>query len=93
MDFVFDRVASGRTLKCLVIVDDATHEAVAVLPERAAVGPTLMDGILSQRGKPTMIRTDNGADSTGKSMLTTDIGRSIVRLADRARQAEPERIR
>jgi putative transposase len=27
MDFVFDRIASGRTLKCLVIVDDATHEA------------------------------------------------------------------
>jgi hypothetical protein len=25
-DFVFDRVASGRMIKCLVIVDDATHE-------------------------------------------------------------------
>jgi putative transposase len=26
MDFMFDRIASGRTIKCLVIVDDATHE-------------------------------------------------------------------
>jgi putative transposase len=24
MDFVFDRVTSGRTIKCLVVVDDAT---------------------------------------------------------------------
>jgi putative transposase len=73
IDFVFDRVASGRTLKCLVIVDDATHEAVAVLPEHAIGGShltRLMDGICSQRGKPAMIRTDNGAEFTGKSMLT-----------------------
>lgn len=27
MDFAFDRIASGRTLKCLVIVDDGTHES------------------------------------------------------------------
>jgi len=33
VDFVFDRIASGRTLKCLAIVDDATHEAVAVTVE------------------------------------------------------------
>lgn len=25
LDFVFDRIASGRAIKCLVIVDDATH--------------------------------------------------------------------
>jgi putative transposase len=29
MDFVFDRIASGRTFKNLVIVDDATHEVIA----------------------------------------------------------------
>jgi hypothetical protein len=32
-DLVFDRIASGRTLKCLVIVDDATLEAIAVMVE------------------------------------------------------------
>ena len=35
MDFVFDRTAEGRVIKCLTVVDDATHEAVAVIPERA----------------------------------------------------------
>ena len=73
MDFVFDRIASGRTLKCLAIVDDATHEAVAIVPEHTIGGDHLtriLDGICSQRGKPTMIRTDNGPEFTGKAMLT-----------------------
>jgi hypothetical protein len=34
-DFVFDQTAEGRVLKCLTIVDDATTEAVAVVPARA----------------------------------------------------------
>ena len=56
MDFVFDRVASGRTIKCLVIVDDATHEAVAIIPEHSIGGNHLtriLDGICSQRGRPS----------------------------------------
>ena len=73
MDFVFDRVASGRTLKCLVIVDDATHEAVAIVPEHTIGGEHLtriLDGICAQRGKPAVIRSDNGPEFTGKAMLS-----------------------
>jgi len=72
-DFVFDRVASGRTLKCLVIVDDATHEAVAIAVEHCMGGNHLvrvLDGICSLRGRPAVIRTDNGKEFTGKAMLT-----------------------
>jgi putative transposase len=73
MDFLFDRVASGRAIKSLAIVDDATHEAVAVVPEHTIGGdhPTrILDAICSQRGKPTMIPSDNGAEFTGKAMLS-----------------------
>jgi putative transposase len=73
VDFIFDRVASGRTLKCLVIVDDATHEAIAVMVEHCMGGEHLtriLDGICSQRGKPAVIRSDNGKEFTGKAMLT-----------------------
>ncbi len=73
IDFVFDRIASGRTLKCLAIVDDATHEAVAVVPEHTIGGEHLtriLDGICSQRGRPEMIRSDNGPEFTGRAMLT-----------------------
>ena len=72
MDFVFDRIASGRTLKNL-IVDDARHEVVAIVSENTIGGDHLtriLDGICSQRGKPSIIRSDNGPEFTGKSMLT-----------------------
>ncbi len=72
MDFAFDRIATGRTLKCLVIVDDATHESVAILPEHTIGGDhltRLLDNICSLRGRPKVIRTDNGPEFTGRAML------------------------
>ena len=36
MDFVFDRSADTRVIKSLTIVDDATHESVAIVPEGAS---------------------------------------------------------
>lgn len=73
MDFVFDRVASGRALKCLVVVDDATHEVVATVAEHSMGGDHLvriLDEICAGRGKPGIIRTDNGPEFTGRAMLT-----------------------
>jgi putative transposase len=73
MDFVFDRVAGGRALKCLAIVDDATHEAPAVIPEHAIGGDHLvhlLDGLCTAHGYPKIIRTDNGKEFTGKATLT-----------------------
>jgi transposase InsO family protein len=72
MDFVFDRVACGRTIKCLVVVDDATHEAIAIVPEHTIGGDHLtriLDGICAQRGTPAVIRTDNGPEFIGRAML------------------------
>ena len=73
MDFVFDRLASDRARKSLVIVDDATHESVAIVPEYTIGGDHLiriLDGVCTRRGKPRTIRTDNGPEFTGKAMLT-----------------------
>ena len=36
MDFVFDRVAGGRAIKCLAIVDDATHALGGLTPSQYA---------------------------------------------------------
>ena len=72
MDFVFDRVAGGRTIKSLVIVDDGTHEAVAIRPEYSMGGDHLtrvLDEICSRRGRPEVIRTDNGPEFVGRAML------------------------
>ena len=72
MDFVFDRTADGRVIKCLAVVDDATHEAVAVIPERAIGGEQLtriLDRLWFERGLPRVIRTDNGKEFCGRAML------------------------
>ena len=73
MDFVFDRTAEGRAIKCLTVVDDATHESVAIVPERAIGGHALtriLDRLAVQRGLPQAIRTDNGKEFCGRAMLT-----------------------
>lgn len=73
MDFVFDRTADGRVIKCLTIVDDATHEAVAIEVERAIsrLGVTrVLDRLALSRGLPQVIRTDNGKEFCGKAMVT-----------------------
>jgi putative transposase len=72
MDFVFDRTAEGRTLKCLTIVDDATHEALAVEVERAFSGhgvARVLDRLALSRGLPLSIRSDNGKEFCGKAMI------------------------
>ena len=72
-DFVFDRTAEGRGLKCLTIVDDATTEAVAIIPARALGGLPVtraLDRLAAERGLPRVLRTDNGLEFCGRAMLT-----------------------
>jgi transposase InsO family protein len=71
MDFVFDRLADGRALKCLTVVDDATQEAVTIAPDRAISGAyvtRIMDGLKRERGLPRVIRSDNGREFCGRAM-------------------------
>ncbi|WP_244131965.1 IS3 family transposase [Burkholderia plantarii] len=73
MDFVFDRTAEGRVIKNLTVVDDATHEAVAIVPERAIGGHALtriLDRVALLRGLPKAIRTGSGKEFCGRAMLT-----------------------
>lgn len=80
MDFVFDRTAEGRVIKNLTVVDDATHEAVAIVPERAIGGLALtriLDRVALHRGLPQAIRTDNGKEFCGRAMLSWAHGRGV----------------
>lgn len=80
MDFVFDRTAEGRVIKSLTIVDDATHEAVAIVAERAMGGNQLvrlLDQLAKTRGLPKAIRTDNGKEFCSRAMLTWAHARGV----------------
>ena len=60
-------------MKCLTIVDDATHEAVAIVPARALGGlpvTRVLDRLAITRGLPQILRTDNGKECCGRAMLT-----------------------
>lgn len=68
---IYPRTAEGRVVKCLTIVDDATHEAVTIAVERAISGQCVsrvLDRLAMQRGLPRVIRTDNGKAFCGKAM-------------------------
>lgn len=80
-DFVFDRTADGRVLKCLAIVDDATTEAVATVPARSISGlgvSRVLDRLAVERGLPTILRTDNALEFCGRAMLTWAHDRGVT---------------
>jgi len=74
MDFVFDRTAVGQVIKSLTVVDDAIHEeAVAIVPERAIGGLSLiriLGHLAEEHDLPSAIRTDNGKEFCGRAMLS-----------------------
>ena len=56
----------------MTIVDDATHECVAIEVERAISGhgvARVLDRLAHTRGLPRIIRTDNGKEFCGKAMV------------------------
>ena len=69
MDFVFDATASGHVLKCLTVVDDCTKESVDIAVGRKLNGQAVvetLDQACQFRGYPSIIRTDQGPEFTGK---------------------------
>lgn len=80
-DCVFDRTAEGRVLQGLAIVDDATTEAVAIVPARALGGlpvTRVLERLALERGLPGGLRTDNGTACCGRAMLTWAHSRSVT---------------
>jgi putative transposase len=61
MDFVMDRLADGRRLKCLTVVDDFTKEALEIAVDHGMGSHyvvRVLERIVLFRGKPAAIRTD-----------------------------------
>jgi putative transposase len=68
-------------LKCLTIIDDATTEAVAVVPARALGGlpvTRVLDRLAITRGLPQVLRPDNGSAFCGGAMLTWAHARGVT---------------
>src|SRR5690606_16193453 len=64
-DFIFDRTANGRSLKWLSIVDEYTRECLALEVQRNMTAADVVDvlsDLVSVRGRPAHIRSDNGPE-------------------------------
>lgn len=65
MDFCHDSLASGLKVKCLVIVDEATRECVALEAHRripSSLVVAILERAFYERGVPSYIRCDNGPE-------------------------------
>ena len=64
-DFVFDGCANGQQLKCLVISDEWTHEALAIDVQGSIRSSRVIDvlsRLVSLHGAPRYLRSDNGPE-------------------------------
>jgi putative transposase len=72
IDFVFDTLADGRTLKCLTVVDEWTRECLAIdvgSGIRAARVVEVLGRLVSLRGAPRFLRSDNGPEFISRALL------------------------
>lgn len=72
IDFVFDTLADGRSLKCLTVVDEFTRECLAIdvgSGIRGARVVEVLSRLVSLRGAPRFLRCDNGPEFVSRALL------------------------
>jgi len=72
LDFVSDAFTDGRRFRVLAVVDDFSRECLALVPDTSLSGKRLtreLDEILTLRGKPKTIVSDNGTEMTSSAVL------------------------
>jgi len=72
LDFVHDQFANGRRFRILNIVDDVTRECLAAIPDTSISGKRVareLETVMTRRGKPGMIVSDNGTELTSHAIL------------------------
>ena len=71
-DFVFDFCANGQQLKCLTVIDEYTRECLAIDVAGSIRSGRVIDvlsRLMSERGSPQVLRSDNGPEFVSKAIL------------------------
>ena len=71
-DFVFDACANGQQLKCLTVIDEYTRECLAIEVAgslRSGRVIEVLSKLISTRGAPTYLRSDNGPEFVSRAVL------------------------
>jgi transposase InsO family protein len=70
-DFVHDRLATGKPLRWLTLVDEFTRECLVLHPARSIGADQAADkllGVIRQRGAPVHLRSDNGPEFVSQGL-------------------------
>ena len=71
-DFVFDACANSQQLKCLTVVDEFTHESLAIDVAGSIRSARVIDvlaRLISLHGAPAFLRSDNGPEFVSTAIL------------------------
>ena len=71
-DFVFDACANGQQLKCLTVIDEFTHECLAIDVAgsiRSGRVIEVLSRLVSIHGSPRHLRSDNGPEFVSRAVL------------------------
>jgi transposase InsO family protein len=71
-DFVHDRLADGRTIRLLCVVDEHTRECLAIEAARSLTSQDVilvLSRLMRQYGKPAHLRSDQGAEFTAGAVM------------------------
>ena len=72
-DFVFDWCANGQQLKCLTVTDEWTKEGLTIEVDGRIRSPRVIEvlsRLVSERGAPLYLRSDNGPEFVSRALLT-----------------------
>jgi putative transposase len=72
LDFVFDNVGNGRSIRALTLLDSFTRECPAIevgtgISSRRV--SRVLDRVIGKRGRPVALRCDNGSEFTSRHFL------------------------
>jgi len=71
MDFMSDSVVSGRRFRTFNVMDDCSREALAIEIDTSLSSKRVirtLERIIEDRGKPAILRSDNGPEFTSKDL-------------------------
>ena len=73
VDFVHDALESGRSIRCMTIVDDYSRTCLGIVVDSSLSGQRVCEELsflISLYGKPATLVSDNGPEFTSKQVLS-----------------------
>jgi putative transposase len=83
MDFIEDRLMSGRKIKAYTLIDEFTKESLAIEIDTSLGGQRvvrILEQVALMRGYPQSIRSDNGPQFTCKALFSWTDGNSVTHM-------------